>query len=420
MDHGLDGLIEHAHWLDASMTLSEAHDFFIRHACDFMAVLRNGEFVGLCSRLDVGLILGSRYGFSLNGSKKVTSLLRLSATQLVSDAELQDAFERVFSRELEYFYDDVVLLSRKGEYLGLIRTHTLIRLQNHFHRESISLLRKQSKEISDRNDRMLSDLELCWEMQRTLFPSRYPSVSAGSAHTLSVGHYYQPHAVVGGDFFHWRELSESLVGIFVADVMGHNLRSALITTMVRALFDEHASSDLAPDQVLTAMNQSLVSIMSDDSGEVVYVTACYLTIDVRDFRLQWASAGHPMPLLISADSEVVRGGFLDACHRGTVLGIFGGAQFSTGTAFLKPQDRVLLYTDGIYEITNSEGEDWGDQALLAKAVSCDTELSDTEFLDAVVEEAVHFCGKSAFLDDVCLVSIQCKASIESGGDAFVS
>ena len=407
MDHVLDDLIEHSLWLDASMTLSQAHDQFKAHGCEFMAVLRLGEFVGLCSRLDLGVVLGSRYGFSLNGSRPVTDFMRSNPAQLPNHADLQDAFETVFSRELENFYDDVVLLSRHGEYLGLIRTHTLIRLQNHYHRESISLLQRQAKEIETQNDQMISDLELCWEMQRTLFPSSYPSISS-EVNTLTFSHFYQPHAVVGGDFFHWRKLSDSVVGVLIADVMGHNLRSALITTMMRALFDEHASSDLGPDQVLYQMNQSLVSMLAEESGEVVYVTACYLTIDTRDLQLQWASAGHPMPILLSSSSGQSSGDFLDDRFRGTIMGIFGDAEFTSGAAFLNSGDRVLLYTDGIYEVRNAAGQDFGVESLLSEAIACGSETDNNEFLAALVDKALKFSEGVGFSDDLCLVCVQCN------------
>lgn len=407
MEQTLTDLIEHQSWISAHATLAETSDAFRGHDWEFMAVLDEGEFIGLCSRSDVADMLGNRYGFALNQSKPITTFLRAEALQLMAQVSLNHAFERVFSRDLAYFYDDVVVLDAGGVFRGLIRTHALIRLQHHVHRESISLLKRQAQEIEHRNQRMLEDLSLCSEMQRALFPVSLPgSLWEGRGSPTpepSLGYVYHPHAVVGGDFFHWCQWTDQSMGLLVADVMGHDLRAALVTTMMKALFDELASADRRPDDVLQHMNRRLTKSLGSRPDALVYVTACYVRIDPVHRRVSAASAGHPMPLLIpSATSKPPV--FMDDQGRGTVLGVFDDAVFQTIDLELSPQDRLFLYTDGIYEIEGRSGVFWGVEGLL-RAVSAHRHLGVSDLLTRVVSEARSHALHGQFQDDVCLICV---------------
>ena len=406
MEQTLEDLIEHRSWVHSSLTLAEVADAFKPHPWEFMAVLQGGEFIGLCSRADLADALGSRYGFALHQARPITDCLRKEALQLLVDTDLNHAFERVFSRDLGYFYDDVVVLDHGGGYRGLIRTHALIRLQHHFHRESISLLTRQTEDIERRNRQMLEDLGLCSELQRALFPRSTPVFSPethqGSAPKLS--HFYHPHGVVGGDFFYWRRWSPHSIGILIADVMGHDLRAALVTTMMRALFEELACEERPPGEVLFEMNQRLVKMVASSAETLVYVTACYLMMDLQRGVVSLSSAGHPMPLMIPA-----KGGppsfLLEEGARGTLLGVFEEADYSSVDLAVSSGDRLLLYTDGIYEIQDPSGVLFGHERLLGE-VERFRPLDGEGFLQELVRTARAHAVDEAFQDDVCLIVVE--------------
>ena len=406
MEQTLEDLIEHRCWVRSTLSLAEVAEVFKSHLWEFIAVLDGGEFIGLCSRADLTDALGSRYGFALHQAQPITNCLRQEALQLLIDTDLNHAFERVFARDLAYFYDDVVVLDPQGGYRGLIRTHALIRLQHHFHRESISLLTRKTQEIEARNRQMLEDLGLCSELQRALFPSPMPVFRPESLQgpIPKLSHFYHPHGLVGGDFFYWRRWSPHSIGILIADVMGHDLRAALMTTMMRALFEELAGEGHPPGEVLFEMNQRLVKMVASSPEALVYVTACYLIMDLQSGLISLSSAGHPRPLMIPAE-----GGppsfLLDEGGQGTLLGVFEGVTYSSLDVAVSSGDRLLLYTDGIYEIQDPSGVLFGHERLLGE-VERFRPLDGEGLLQELVRTARAHAVDEAFQDDVCLIVVE--------------
>jgi len=343
----LQDLIDHKSSMGIHHTLGSAFEFFRHHEHEFAAILDGEKFVGLCSRQELGMLLGSQYGFALHAQRPVSMCFRQSPIQLIEDWSIHDAFELVFARGTDAFYDDVVLLDHEGNFLGLIFTHTLVRLQNHYHREGISLLKNQAHAIAAHNHRMESDLELCGELQKALMPERFPQVASN---IFKFSYCYQSFRIVGGDFFHVQQIDDDTVGVLVADVMGHNIRSALITTMMRALMEELAPKYRDAGLFLMHLNKRLAGILGRMGHEVIYATASYLILDASSLTCGLATAAHPAPILISGGEGDVQ--VIDHPEAGTLLGVFDDSEYKTVTFGLSAGDSMLLYTDGIVEAEN--------------------------------------------------------------------
>ena len=403
----LEDLIDHEHWLGAGSTLSSAFERFREHAMEFMAVLDEGEFVGLCSRQDLGMFLGSKYGFSLHASRSILECLRPHPVQLLIDSDVHEAFERVFARSIESFYDDVVVLDTCGRFRGLIYTHTLVRLQNHYHKESISLLERQTRAIESQNMVMEADLRLCWDLQRALLPESYPQVPMPNHPEVSAydfHHLYQTHHIVGGDFIHAQRISAHAIGVMVADVMGHNVRCALVTTMIRAFLDELTPRFPDPGELLTRLNERLAPLLSKGQQEVVYATAVYLTLDAETQTCSFASAAHPAPIRLSREKGSVE--LIEHSDGGTLLGVFDDAIFTSERFELDAGDRILLYTDGIFEVEGQTGELWGQKGLLSILEPYHHDSGSKDLLSQLVDAARRYSGQDHFRDDVCLLEIK--------------
>jgi len=110
-------------------------------------------------------------------------------------------------------------------------------------------------------------------------------------------HRYLPTGAVGGDFFNVRALSDDKAGVFICDVMGHGVRSALVTAIMRALVEELAPLADKPGQLLDQINRDLRAILRQ-SGTPMFTTAFYLVADLDRQLITYANAGHPRPLLI--------------------------------------------------------------------------------------------------------------------------
>jgi serine phosphatase RsbU (regulator of sigma subunit) len=371
-----------------------------------MAVLDGNAVLGLCSKRDVGILLGSKYGFSLFANRPIRDHLRPKPIFVKVETPAHEVFTAVFAREKEAFYDDVLLLGPSGEFLGLIFTQTLINLQNRFLLESIRLLEEQGKEISRKNEQIEADLCLSRELQQALLPLSYPSFPArspGGADTIRFHHFYRPLGIVGGDFFHIKKLSSQAVGIFIADVMGHGVRSTMVTAMLRSLLEELSDEGYKdPAGLLDHINQKLTRILIEAGKDILYATALYLVVDAGQQSIQYASAGHPLPIHVQARKNRVE--TLGHSNPGTVLGMFGEAVFFNAEAIYEAGDSIILFTDGIVEVEDSAGKEFG-RTCLCEATRSVIGSPVNEVIDAMISRSKGFAAKGEFTDDVCVVGI---------------
>src|SRR5262249_54372746 len=145
---------------------------------------------------------------------------------------------------------------------------------------------------------METDLRMATELQQALMPRAYPSFPADAgegATSLRFYHRYVPASMMGGDFFHIARLSDDTAGICICDVMGHGVRAALITAMLRALIETHAAEATDPGEFLKQLNTEFTEILKQ-TGTVVFATMLYCIINVRRLDACLARAGHPAPL----------------------------------------------------------------------------------------------------------------------------
>ncbi len=399
-------IVGHKSCVWADQTIGEVVQVFAHHDFDFMAVLERNTVLGLCSKRDVGILLGSKYGFSLFANRPIRNHLRPKPVFVRVGTPAHEVFTTVFARGEEAFYDDVLLLGPSGGFLGLIFTQSLIKLQNRFHLDIIRLLEEQGKEISRKNEQIEADLCLSRELQQAFLPLSYPnfpSRSPGGADTIRFHHFYRPLGIVGGDFFYIKKLSSQTVGIFIADVMGHGIRSTIVTAMLRALLEELPEEGYKnPAGLLDHVNQKLTRILIEAGKDILYATALYLVVDAEQQSIQYASAGHPLPIHIQVSEKRVEA--LVHSNPGTVLGMFGDTVFFNNEAHYELGDSLILFTDGIIEVEDSAGKEFG-CACLCEATRSVIGHPVNEVIDAMVSRSKGFAAKGEFTDDVCVVGV---------------
>ena len=408
MKSDLVDLIKHRHFVQADQPVGQVFQKFCTHRFEYMAVLDDEGLAGLCSKQDIGTLLGSQYGYSLFAHKLIRDHLRPNPVRVELGTDIHEVFELVFSRGEDTFYDDVVLLSPAGKFLGLIVTQTLVKLQNLYHRESIRLLEEQQREITLKNEQIEADLRMSGELQHALLPDRYPVFPPQAEATTSLfrfHHRYLPYGIVGGDFFHVTQLDDMSAGVFIADVMGHGVRSALITTMLRALLEELGPKFLDPGKLLSQINLKLTRILKQVGRDVMFTTACYLVTDAVKHTLSYASAGHPPPIHVRFRAGIIE--MLEHPRPGTILGIFEEADYVSHVSSIEPEDSIFLFTDGIFEVKDSQGQELGLERLKNMVGSrLYSQTADT--LDEIIREARDYSEKDQFADDVCLLVLDFK------------
>ena len=407
----LRALVAHHECVQATDSLEVAQTRFARHQREFMAVLDGERFLGLCSRQQVGILLGARFGFAMYSRRPVSELLVPEITIIRIGQPLAEVLTLTCSRPDTRLFDDVPLLDEAGHFEGIIYSRTLVRRQNELLQEKIGQLETKQKEINEKNEQMEGDLQLAREVQIAMLPSHFPDVSAtGPAGKLSLhfSHRYESAGVVSGDFFHILKVADGVAGVFICDVMGHGVRSAFLTATLRALVEEMRSSGDDPAELLTRVNRELMNILKP-TVNLLYATAFYLVADLVRGEIRYAKAGHPHPLRYQRAGGKVTA--LDCVHgaKGPALGLNARAQYCTCTAPLHAGDLLLLFTDGIYEVFDAREVEYGPERLAAGVVSR-RELPLESLVEGLFTDARNHAATKMFDDDVCLVALEVIAA----------
>jgi len=262
-----------------------------------------------------------------------------------------------------------------------------------------------ASKLQERNGEIEEELSLARQVQQALLPREYPTIPPGVAageSRVRMAHRYLPISGLAGDFLEVYQLSDTQVGLFICDVMGHGVRSAVIVSMLRGLAERAVVYGEEPARFLTELNHGLSRILSK-ANVTMFATAAFMVADFGRGVLRFSSAGHPAGIMTGPGGtrrmEIGKGG------PGPALGLFGGAKYGSQVVPLAEVERVLLFTDGIFEVENTEQEAFGEQRLV-EVVDGLADKGIEELLDGVLERVRAFAGSGKFDDDVCLVGME--------------
>ncbi|MGP0020658.1 MAG: PP2C family protein-serine/threonine phosphatase [Candidatus Sulfotelmatobacter sp.] len=194
-----------------------------------------------------------------------------------------------------------------------------------------------------------TELETARQIQSSILPASVPEFA-----NLRIATSYCPMTAVAGDFYHFIRTDDDHLGILVADVSGHGVPAALISSMLKVAMQSVFGFADDPARLLGGLNRIL---SSEASGQIM--SAAYLWIDTRKHSARYSAAGHP-PLLCwrSESGQIER-----IESNGLLFGISPDADYPVRTVSMEPSDRFLLYTDGVTETENPAGEAFGDRRL---------------------------------------------------------
>jgi serine phosphatase RsbU (regulator of sigma subunit)/anti-sigma regulatory factor (Ser/Thr protein kinase) len=202
------------------------------------------------------------------------------------------------------------------------------------------------------NSRLVShELEIARNIQRAQLPRSLPQLRG-----LGLAGFFESARQVGGDFYDVLQLSDSSLLLVVADVMGRGVPAALFAGNLRTLVRANVEYAKQPSELLGRINRQ----MFDDLSHVdMFITAQLVFVDVRKRLLTAANAGHCPVLLAGLEENRV----ISLSPEGIPIGILPGAVFAHETVPLGRRCRVILYTDGVTEARNSQGELFGQRRL---------------------------------------------------------
>ena len=233
------------------------------------------------------------------------------------------------------------------------------------------------------------ELKRAREIQQALLPKEIPQLAG-----FEIAGTWEPARIVGGDYFDVIRLSDTKLGICIADVVGKSVSGALLMANVQAIVRAFASESVSPAWLCERLNATLCGNIAPEK----FVTLFYGVLDGPQKTLQYASAGHPPPLLLSPSGKVRQ---LES--GGAVLGVFPAWHYENSIVQLGLHDRLLLFTDGLTEAAGSDGEQLGEEGLvrLLKALA-DQPLA--QWNASLLADVKQFCG-SQLQDDATLISV---------------
>jgi sigma-B regulation protein RsbU (phosphoserine phosphatase) len=211
-----------------------------------------------------------------------------------------------------------------------------------------------------------------------------------------------PASELAGDFYDVISISEHKIGFLIIDVMGHGVRSAIIVSLIRGLMEqaEHLASE--PALYLKKINDELTTILKKASI-TLFASACYTLLDFECNKMVIVSAGHDFPMIEFAKKS--RTDNVVDYIKGPALGIHSEAQYSEATYPLKNIKGILLFTDGIYEASNNDDQEWGIENLQQEFNHARSNHTPSS-VDHIYRKATEWIGNSQFQDDVCLVNLE--------------
>ncbi len=163
-------LIGHRETVSASDSVESVFETFRQTTVEFLAIVDGDRLAGMCSRHAIDSLLGGRYGFSLWARKPIAKHAAAHETRIAVTTPITDVLQKVFARNPESIYDDVLLVDEDGKLLRLISTETLFKVQNALLLANISQLEKKEREIREKNEQMESDLRMAMELQQAMMP----------------------------------------------------------------------------------------------------------------------------------------------------------------------------------------------------------------------------------------------------------
>jgi len=187
-------------------------------------------------------------------------------------------------------------------------------------------------------DNLAEQLRLAGLVQQDFLPTQLPNSDEVRWATA-----FLPAEWVSGDIYDVVRIDEQHIGFYVADVVGHGMPAALLTIFLKQalVMRETIESNyhiFSPAEVMKNLN---VRMASQKLSGYQFATCCYCLLNIKTLQLTYARAGHPYPILIRPKEQPQQ---LEI--RGSLLGIFGQAEYTQETIQLQPGDKFLLYSDG--------------------------------------------------------------------------
>ncbi len=225
------------------------------------------------------------------------------------------------------------------------------------------------------------------EIQQGLLPKQIPQIPR---HEIFGS--WKPASAVGGDYYDALKFTDTRVALCIADVVGKGMPAALLMSNLQAAVKAFASDIMQPRDLCAKVNRVICSNIATNK----FITFFYCLYDSEKRCLVYANAGHNAPILLKRDGSLFR-----LRDGGVVLGVFQDWSYDQTEVGFGPGDRIVLFTDGVTEVSDSGGEEFGETRLI-RLLEENRHAGAAEMQKRVMDALVDFSG-GEFQDDATLI-----------------
>ncbi|MFC1885722.1 SpoIIE family protein phosphatase [Thermodesulfobacteriota bacterium] len=372
--------------VDEHLQIHQFNDFFISlfdRALDVFVEKSFGKVTGCVNAITENKPCGET-------SQCKACILRRSLVQTLVEKVPADkiTLDRIFYIDGEARQKHLEFSTRpiyyKGQKLILVIIYDITDIEQ----KNIELKRKQIQ--------IDEDLKAAAGIQQSLLPDVSPDIP-----NIELAWWFEPCGQIGGDIFNVHYLDESRVGLYMLDVCGHGVSAALIAVSVSQFLQSKReysvlhSETPEPKDILESLNRSFPFERFE-----AFFTIIYAVFDFTRGMLSYSCAGHPPPILLSADNAVY-----DLSCKGPVIGLNKYQSFDQNTKRLRHGDKLVLYTDGIIECRNEQEQIFGKQRFI-DALYKNRGRHVQDIADAVHRALKKYLKQSPPEDDISMMVVE--------------
>ena len=307
------------------------------------------------------------------------------------DAVVGEAFIPTFSPHGSYLLGKATrLYNATGKLIGVI--------------ESIRDMTDRRK-MEQRLERTKAELGIAADIQKSFIPEHTPDIPG-----IDISAVTLPAMEVGGDFYDFIKLNDGKYGLVIADVAGKSISAAIFMALSRTIIRANAVNQEKISDVLASANKMIES----DAPVGMFVTLLYGVINRNGLSFIYSNAGHLPPLIFRSEKCTSEKGNV----MGIALGAAKDANYSEKVIELSPGDIVALYTDGVTEAVNNNGEMYGEKRLV-DVIGNHCKEKAKDIIDLVLENIKSFTEEEEQQDDLTLMILKAVVQAEMIGQIRV-
>jgi sigma-B regulation protein RsbU (phosphoserine phosphatase) len=299
-------------------------------------------------------------------------------------------FDALLSRQPALAYDMVRVMSQRLADIENVTVRDL-REKNIQLQEAYEELKAAQAQLIE-SEKLKAELEIARRIQRNILPRQQPRIPG-----FDFGMLIEPMSSVGGDFFDFIPLGKNKLGIALGDVSGHGVPAALFMALTYSLLRGEVGRASTPGEAVRNANYHLLN-MNETS---MFVTLLYGVLDLKTRQFNYVRAGHDQPLVMDGAGQVIP----QIYGLGQALGLFEKPPLDEQSVILPPGGLMLLYTDGVVEAENLNGEPFGLERLQDALRSCDWSSAQC-LCEGLLDAVRSHIGSPSPQDDITLVAVR--------------